>query len=860
VAINKTRGMVVSLCVALAALRRDKGVGTMHGTISSIHLSLRQWVVALILGVGSLAAEAAEAPIGGADRLGGQLAADGSTVRFRVFSQNATRIEVYLYRKPYGVAHAARYVLRREGQSPVWQAVVPASTLRKRGFDVEPGNPAKLFTGVYYGYRAWGPNWPYKAGWRPGSEAGFITDVDTAGNRFNPNKLLLDPYALEVSHDYLSGAVSPPLTDPALYASGGSSTLPGTPDRRRDSGPFAPKGIVAMPFGAGFANLNTGMRPVRPVKDDIVYEAHVRGLTQGDASVGACRGTYAGAVAKIPYLTQLGINSIEFMPIHETDNEANDLVDPTTMRSPATTRGDNYWGYMSASFFAPDRRYACDKSIGGPTREFAAMTRAFHEAGIKVVTDMVFNHTGEGGVWSGTDPAKASLWSLRGLDNASYYLLTRSPGNTDDRKFYYDITGTGNTVNGRHPRVQNLVVDSLNYQRRVLGVDGFRFDLGIALVNTYDNDSNPSDPQRFYFDRKSPDTAMAQVVAALPGIYLSSEPWGLAPGGQGYQLGQMPAGISEWNGAWRDTIRRALNKYGARDGDATRSAIASRIAGSADLFGDSDDGRGKPWYSVNFLNVHDGYTLKDVFSCNGQNTGQPWPLGPSDGGTADEDQWDNGGNAPQQRQQARTAFALLMLSAGVPIFNAGDEFLRSLNCNNNSYNVDSEGNWLDWARTAEQTNFREFAARMIGFRKSQPALRPDGFYAGADGNGNQMAPLDWFGADKTYRTGSPDAAFWQATPARPDGSGHNRTLAWRYDGTELGGGDTILVLFNGEPVGRDFTLPWTGPARSTWCRVTDTAAWAEGPDQVDATASVCVGGENARYGVDGRSLVVFAAR
>jgi isoamylase len=171
----------------------------------------------------------------------------------------------------------------------------------------------------------------------------------------------------------------------------------------------------------------------------------------------------------------------------------------------------------------------------------------------------------------------------------------------------------------------------------------------------------------------------------------------------------------------------------------------------------------------------------------------------------------------------------------------GDEFLRSLNCNNNSYNVDSAGNWLDWNQTTEQAHFRAFASRMIGFRLQQPALRPDSFYAGLDGDGNRMAPLDWFGADKSHRTGSPDAGFWQATPAQPDANGHNRTLAWRYDGAELGGGDTILVLFNGEPIDREFTLPWTGPARSTWCRVTDTAAWAEGARPV-RRHSACVRG------------------
>lgn len=790
---------------------------------------------------------------GGADQLGGQVAANGTTVSFRVFSQAATRVEVNLFRRSYGAAPVARYTLARIAGTPVWQVLVPVSTLRGLGFDVDPTNPAKLFTDVFYGYRAWGPNWPYVASWTPGSSAGFRADVDTAGNRFNPNKLLLDPYTLEVTHDYLSAAVSPPQTDATVYASGAA-------DRARDSGPVAPKGVVAMPFGAGFAALATGIKPVRAAKDDVIYEAHVRGLTQGDASVGACRGTYAGAIAKIPALVDLGITAIEFMPIQETDNEANDLDDAATQRSSTSTRGDNYWGYMTNNYFAPDRRYACDKSIGGPTKEFAAMVKAFHDAGIKVLTDVVYNHTSEGGAWSASDPSRASVFGLRGLDNASYYLLTRSPGTAGDRAWYYDITGTGNTLNTRHPRVRDLVVHSLAYQRERLGVDGFRFDLGIALVNTYDNDSNPSDPQRFYFDRNNPDTALARVVAANPGVFMASEPWGLAPGGQGYQLGQMPAGISEWNGGFRDVVRRAQNKYGVKDVDATRGRIASRIAGSPDLFGDAGDGRGKPAFSVNFLNVHDGFTLKDLYSCNGQNVSQAWPMGPSDGGTADEDSWDNGASATAQRQQARTGFALLMLSAGVPIFNAGDEFLRSLNCNNNAYNVDAVGNWLNWGFAPEQSNFRAFAKAMIQFRKAQPALRPENFYAGSDGNGNFMAPLDWFGADKSYRTTSSDSAWWQATVARPDASGQNRTLAWRYDGSELGGGNTILVLYNAEPGRRSFTLPWTGPGKSTWCRVTDTAAWAEGPGQVDLAASACVGGENADYGVDGRSLVVLIAK
>lgn len=813
--------------------------------------------IAVILALVSTPATQAQ-PIS-PDQLGAQVSADGQHVSFRVFSARATQIQLSLFRRAVGAPAVLRLPLAREPGRDIWHASIPVSQLKSLGFDIDPTNPDKLFTDVLYGYRAWGPNWGPHPDWVPGSLAGFRSDVDPQGNRFNPNKLLLDPYALEITHDHLSTQTVPALTDATVYASGGSTEVGRIPDRQRDSAPVSPKGVVAMPFGAGFARLAVGARPPGHVKDDVILEAHVRGLTMTDATVGACRGTYAGAISRIPYLKQLGITAIEFLPTHETDNEANDLDHAVTGRAANSTKGDNYWGYMSTSYFAPDRRYACDKRIGGPTREFAQMVRAFHDAGIKVYTDVVYNHTSEGGVWSAADPGKANIWNYRGLDNASYYLLTRQPGSQTDMHWYYDITGTGNTLNTRHPQVQQLILDSLNYQRQRLGVDGFRFDLGIALANSYDNLLNPQDPQRFYFSRSDANTAWGRITASLPGVFLSSEPWGLAPGGQGYQLGQMPAGVSEWNGGFRDVIRRAQNRYGSRDTDATRAAIATRIAGSPDLYGDAGDGRNKPWYSVNFLDVHDGFTLKDVYSCNGHNNKQSWPMGPSDGGTADEDGWDAGGSAALQRQQARTGFALLMLSAGIPIFQAGDETLRSLGCNNNPYNLDAPGNWIQPPTTPEQSHFQVFVQRLIQFRKTQPALRPMDFYAGHDRNGNAMAALDWFGPDKSYRTGSADQSFWQATPVRRDPQGHNRTLAWRYDGSEFGG-DTILVLYNAEPEQRRFVLPWTGPVARTWCRVTDTAIWAEGPSQVDLAARSCVGGENASYDVHGRSLVILLAR
>ena len=797
-------------------------------------------------------------------QLGGFLNSDAQNVTFRVYSQAATRVEVALYRQASGATPVAHYTLAKQTGTALWSVQVSASTLRGLGFDIDPANSSKLFTNVYYGYRAWGSNWTYASGWNPDTNpgAGFVADVDSSGARFNPNKLLLDPYALEMSHDYTSAASQ----DPTVFASGTAAS--GTADRLKNSERAAPKAIVAMPFGAGWSALNFGSKPTRVAKDDIIYEVALRGLSKNDSAAGSCAGTYQGAISEIPYLQSLGITALELQPVHETENDGNDMNIAALGRASNTTAGDNYWGYMTTDYFAPDRRYACDKTIGGPTREFVAMVKAYHDAGIKVVLDVVYNHSGEGGLWSGGDPSKANLWSLRGLDNATYYLLTRHAGASDDMKYYYDITGTGNTLNTRNGTVQNLIVDSLTYFRSTLGVDGYRFDLGIALSNTYDNTTAPSDTQRFYFSGTDANTAFAKVTAALPGVFLSAEPWGLAPNNQGYQQGNMPNGVSEWNGQYRDTLRKTQNKYGVASADnaATRSAIATRVSGSHDLFGGSN-GRNAPWYSINFYNVHDGFTLNDLFSCQTQNVSAPyqtWPYGPSDGGTADENQWDNGGNALQQRQQARTAFALLMLSAGVPIFNGGDEFLRAVNCNNNYYNVDSTGTWLNRAvltSGSPQYNFKQFAQALIAFRKNEPALRPNAFYATANtGNGDNMAPLDWFGADGTYRTTYSGSDFWQATPASPDGMGQNRTLVWRYDGSQLGGGDLILVLYNAEPATRTFTLPWTGPSKSAWYRVTDTASWAEGPNQFDPTAATRIGAQGTTYNVNARSLVLLIAK
>ncbi|WP_229425392.1 MULTISPECIES: isoamylase [unclassified Massilia] len=737
------------------------------------------------------------------NKLGAAYDATKANVTFKVHSSKATRIELYLYSTATGSAEKARYLMTNTGG--VWSVTIPTATLGGQG----------LGGTLYYGYRAWGPNWPYHSSWTKGSGLGFISDVDAAGNRFNPNKLLTDPYALELSHDPTTSTMS----NGTIYASGPTY-------RNIDSGSSAPKGIVL----AGDSQ-SIGTKPTRALKDDVVYEAHVRGLTMNDTSITAAyRGTYKGAALKAAALASLGVTAIEFLPVQETQNDTNDNV-------PTTTQGDNYWGYMTLAYFAPDRRYAYDKSPGGPTREFKEMVKAFHDKGIKVLIDVVYNHTGEGGAWNSADKTTYNLYGMRGLDNPTYYSLTSDLQNS------WDNTGVGGNYNTRNPIAQNLIVDSLAYWRDKLGVDGYRFDLASVLGNSCQHGC-------FNFDKMDAGNALNRIVAELPprpaaggsGVDLIAEPWAI--GGNSYQVGGFPSGWAEWNGAYRDVVRTAQNKLGTVA--TTTGQMATRFAGSSDLYG--DDGR-KPWHSVNFITAHDGFTLKDLYSCNSKNNNQAWPYGPSDGGEDNNNSWDQGGIAADQRKAARNGMALMMLSAGVPMMVGGDEALRSLNCNNNPYNLDSSANWLNWSRTTDQANFQAFTRAIIAFRKAHPALRPADFYSSADNNGNIMEQLRWFRPDG----GVADATYFNNSA--------NHAIAWRIDGTEFGDpASSIYVAHNAWSAQVNFTLPWPGTGKN-WYRVTDTCNWAEGASQVQAPGTeVLVGGENAGYGVCGRGTLVLIAK
>jgi isoamylase len=728
--------------------------------------------------------------------LGASYDSTQNNVIFRVYSSRATRIEVYLYASPMGSSEVLRVPLSADSTTNIFSGSISVAKLQAAGI-----------TGpVYYGYRAWGPNWPFSNGWTTGnSSAGFLSDVDSQGNRFNPNKLLIDPYAREISHDPVNATV----TDGSIYTSGAKS-------RTVDTGQSAPKSILWLPV-----SQSVGTKPTRAQKDDVIYEVNLRGLTKNDSSVpSALQGTYAGAALKASYLASLGITAVEFLPVQETQNDSND-------NTPNSTAGQNYWGYMTLNYFAPDRRYASNKAAGGPTSEFQAMVKAFHDQGIKVYIDVVYNHTGEGGAWNANDPTTYSILSWRGLDNPTYYELT------SDMQFSYDNTGVGGNYNTDNPVAQNLIVDSLAYWRDTMGVDGFRFDLAAVLGNTCTVGC-------FNFSSTDSNTAISRILRELPprsatggnGVDLYAEPWAI--GGNSFRLGGFPAGWSEWNGSYRDTLRQAQNDLNVAT--ITTGQLATRFAGSSDLFGSRN-----PWNSTNFMVVHDGFTLNDLYSCNGPNNSQPWPFGPSDGGNTTNYSWDQGGAAADERAAARVGFAFMMLSAGTPLVMGGDEYLRSLHCNNNAYDVDSVANWLNYSWTSDQSNFNAFVRGMIAFRKAHAALRPVNFYSSAQ--------LAWWTPAGTM----PDATYFS--------SGSNHSIAYQFNGSTFGDSySSIYVAYNGWSANVSFTLPSPGQGKN-WYRVTDTCGWAEGPNQVRAPgAEDSIGGQGYVYGICGRGLLLLVAR
>jgi glycogen operon protein len=461
------------------------------------------------------------------------------------------------------------------------------------------------------------------------------------------------------------------------------------------------------------------------------------------------------------------------------------------------------------------------------------MVKAFHAAGLKVYVDVVYNHHDEGPVDEATGNI-GKIYSLRGLDNPNYY-EARSP---TELNHYQDDNGVGPNVNAATAEARNLILDSLKYWTQVMGVDGFRFDLAAVL-------GNANAQGGFYFNRDDPSNVLNRAVAELParpaqggpGVDLITEPY--TANGAGQEQGNFPVGWSEWNDRYRDVFRASQNRLGL----VTPGNLATRFAGSDDLFG----ARGrKPWNSVNYIVCHDGMTLRDLHSFNGPNNNQPFPFGPSSGGrsAAEEMCWDHEGDPVQQKQAVRTGLAILLLSAGTPMLLGGSEINRTQLGNNNAYNLDTSANWFDWKLAAPETALTDYTRGLLQFRRAHPALRPAEFFTGTDHNGNSLKDLTWYLASGA----EPDIDYFT--------NPNNHFLAYRMDGTEVGDpAASIYVAYNGwiNPVVA--TLPLNLPDKR-WHIVADTSAGAE------AWGNIHAAGQEAKldgqhYELAGRSLGLF---
>jgi len=520
------------------------------------------------------------------------------------------------------------------------------------------------------------------------------------GHRCNPNKLLIDPYAkaFEGNVDWSNACFPYDFEDP-------------TQTNDEDSAPHVPKAVVVSPF----FDWGSDRAPDISLHDSVIYEVHVKGFTQTHPDIPELeRGTYAGMAhpVAIDYLKSLGVTAVELLPVHQFVHDSH-LVE----------RGlRNYWGYNSIGFFAPHNEYSSAGDDGSQVAEFKSMVRAMHEAGIEVILDVVYNHTAEGN-------HMGPMLSFRGIDNSAYYRLV-----PDDKAFYYDTTGTGNSLNMAHPHSLQLIMDSLRYWATEMHVDGFRFDLAATLARQF----HEVDKLSAFFDLVQQDPVISQVK-------LIAEPWDVGEGG--YQVGNFPPQWSEWNGHYRDTVRDVW-----RGEPAVVGELASRLTGSSDLY--QADSR-RPSASINFVTAHDGFTLADLVSYNekhnevngeggkdGENHNRSWNCG-VEGETDDPDV------LTLRARQQRNLLTTMLLSQGVPMLLGGDEIGRSQGGNNNAYCQDNELNWINWDLDDEARELLEATTRMIALRRDHPVFRRRRFFQGRPIHGSDLADVGWFGPDGT---------------------------------------------------------------------------------------------------------------
>jgi len=685
-------------------------------------------------------------------------------VNFSLFSENATKVELCLFDGPDDAKESAVFPLQ-EQTARVWHNYFP---------DVVPGQ--------LYGYRVHGPYEPQN------------------GHRFNPSKILLDPYAKAIGRDlrWDDSLFGYKLQDPEADLSLDD----------RDGSAFAPLAAVAdTSFTWG-----DDRPPLTPWHKTFIYELHVRGFTKLMEGVPEkSRGTYAGVAseAAIQHLTSLGVTAVELLPIHYHIDDRF-LVD----------RGQvNYWGYNTLGFFAPEPRYATAPDPQTAVRDFKMMVRSLHAAGIEVILDVVYNHTAEGNQLGPT-------LSFRGIDNASYYRLAEDP------RYYMDFTGCGNTFNMRHPQVLQLIMDSLRYWVVDMHVDGFRFDLASTLARElYEVDRLGA-----FFDIIHQDPILSQVK-------LIAEPWDVGPGG--YQVGYFPVLWTEWNGKYRDNVRRFWKGDGG-----TVSEFASRLCGSSDLY--QQTGRA-PYASINFITCHDGFSLQDLVSYNEKHNDANGEENRD--GASNNDSWNCGAEGPTddpgilavRHRQKRNLLATLMLSQGVPMLLAGDEIAHTQDGNNNTYCQDNELTWLNWELNDEQRGFLEFTKQVAQLWREHPVFQRRKFFQGRALRGSEVK----------------DISFIEPTGAEMTDDDWNRgyvkCLGVRLAGDTIGDvdergepivDDTALILLNAHHEPIPFTLPDTKEGQ-VWERAIDTC--------YDEPEPVVFGG-NSVYDLRERSMVVLLTR
>ncbi|WP_090973628.1 glycogen debranching protein GlgX [Parapedobacter composti] len=688
---------------------------------------------------------------------------DGKGVNFSIYAENATEVQLCLF-DGEGDNVTEKVITLTERTHQVWHGYVPG---------IRPGQR--------YGYRVHGPFEPQ------------------AGHRYNPHKLLLDPYAKAISgvlnaHEAHLGY--------ELGHADGDLTF-----SKIDSAPYMPKSVVINPSFEwdGDKQLNI------PFHKTIIYETHVKGFTKLNKKIPAhLRGTYAGLAHPdtISYLKSLGITAVELMPVHQFVNDR---------------QGDglsNYWGYNSIGFFAPEARYASSGTMGQQVQEFKTMVKALHAAGIEVILDVVYNHTAEGNHMGPT-------MSFKGIDNANYYRLA------DDRRYYMDYTGTGNTLNANLPNVLRLIMDSLRYWITEMHVDGFRFDLAATLARELHEVNRLS----AFFDIIHQDPVISQVK-------LIAEPWDLGEGG--YQVGNFPPGWAEWNGKYRDCVRDYW-----RGADSMLSEFAERFTGSSDLY--QDDYR-RPTASINFVTAHDGFTLHDLVSYNhkhneankednkdGEDHNRSWNCGtegPSDDETV---------NTLRARQK-RNFMTTLLLSQGVPMLLAGDELSRTQKGNNNAYCQDNEISWLHWEK-ADHT-LLQFTRKLIALRRSHPVFCRRKWFTGQPIKGVGVEDIAWFLPDgREMPDENWDHDFARSLAVFLNGHGIRSV---DEKGQRIVD-DSFYLIFNAYHDSLDFVLPKDKRYGESWVKVIDTVS-----AEVDSWPDRLVAGSHIQ--VEGRSVQVYRCK